>query len=106
MCCHLSGEKKVFSRCFTPLTGDHDWSLQRTVLDFKAGEPIKRGKKIKNEPMEFPVEKEYDVVISIFPNPDKIEINLVIDGRGTAWIEDIRLLKDISAFANFKSPLK
>jgi hypothetical protein len=26
-------------------------------------------------------------------NPDNVKLNLVFDGTGTAWIDDIRLLK-------------
>jgi hypothetical protein len=26
-------------------------------------------------------------------NPDNVKLNLVINGKGTAWIDDIRVLK-------------
>lgn len=48
----------------SPLTGTTDWRSEEVVF------PLKRGEK-----------------------PDLITLNLVIDGKGTAWIDDIHLLK-------------
>jgi hypothetical protein len=65
MLCHFLSKGDFFSRgLMTPLSGSTDWTTQETPFFLKSGE-----------------------------NPDNIRLNLVIDGRGTAWIDDIRLLK-------------
>jgi hypothetical protein len=65
MWCHFPGKGEFFSRGLqTPLTGTTDWTTEETFFFLKKGE-----------------------------NPDNVKINLVIDGKGTAWIDDIRLLK-------------
>jgi uncharacterized membrane protein len=65
MWCHFPGKGDFFSRgLMTPLTGTTDWTTQETPFLLKKGE-----------------------------NPDNVKLNLVIDGKGTAWIDDIRLLK-------------
>jgi uncharacterized membrane protein len=65
MWCHFPGKGEFFSRgLMTPLTGTTDWTTQETPFLLKKGE-----------------------------NPDNVKLNLVIDGKGTAWIDDIRLLK-------------
>jgi len=48
----------------TPLTGTTDWTTEETPFFLRKGE-----------------------------NPDNVKLNLVINGKGTAWIDDIRLLK-------------
>jgi hypothetical protein len=65
MWCHFPGKGEFFSRGLqTPLTGTMEWTTEETPFVFKKGE-----------------------------NPDNVKLNLVINGRGTAWIDDIRLLK-------------
>jgi len=65
MWCHFPGRGEFFSKgLVTPLTGTTDWTTQETPFFLKEGE-----------------------------NPDNVKLNLVIDGKGTAWIDDIRLLK-------------
>ncbi|MFQ5846574.1 MAG: hypothetical protein ACE5IQ_02755 [Candidatus Methylomirabilales bacterium] len=65
MWCQFPGKGEFFSRGLqTPLTGTTDWTTEETPFFLKKGE-----------------------------NPDIIKLNLVIDGSGTAWIDDIRLLK-------------
>lgn len=65
MLCHFLGKGDFFSRgLMTSLSGSTDWTTQETPFFLKSGE-----------------------------NPDNIRLNLVIDGRGTAWIDNIRLLK-------------
>jgi len=65
MWCHFAGRGEFFSRdLMTPLTGTTEWALEETPFFLKAGE-----------------------------NPDNVKLNLVIDGKGTVWIDDIRLLK-------------
>ena len=65
MWCHFPGKGEFFSRdLLFPLTGTTDWTIQETPFLLKKGE-----------------------------NPDNVKLNLAIDGKGTAWIDDIRLLK-------------
>jgi hypothetical protein len=65
MWCHFPGKGESFSRGLqTPLTGTTVWTSEETPFFLKKGE-----------------------------NPDNIKLNLVIDGKGTAWIDDIRLMK-------------
>jgi len=65
MLCHFPGKGEFFSRALqSPLSGTNDWSTQQTPFFLKKGE-----------------------------NPDNVKLNLVIDGTGTVWIDDIRLLK-------------
>ncbi len=65
MWCQFSGEGEFFSRSLqSPLTGTTDWSTQNTPFVLKQGE-----------------------------NPTNVKLNLVIDGKGTVWIDDISLLK-------------
>jgi len=67
MWCHFLGRGEFFSRgLVTPLTGTTDWTTQEIPFLLKEGE-----------------------------NPDNVKLNLVIDGKGTAWIDDIRLLKGL-----------
>ena len=65
MWCHFPGKGEYFSRGLqTPLTGTVEWTTEETPFFLKKGE-----------------------------NPDNVKLNLVINGEGTAWIDDIRLLK-------------
>jgi hypothetical protein len=65
MWCHFPGKGEFFSRGLqTPLTGTTNWTSEETPFFLKKGE-----------------------------NPDNVKLNLVINGKGTAWIDDIRVLK-------------
>lgn len=65
MWCHFPGKGEFFSRgLMTPLTGTTDWTKEETTFFLKNGD-----------------------------NPDNAKLNLVFTGKGTAWIDDIRLLK-------------
>jgi hypothetical protein len=65
MWCHFVGKGEFFSRGLqTPLTGTTGWTTEETPFFLQKGE-----------------------------NPDNVKLNLVIDGKGTAWIDDIHLLK-------------
>jgi len=65
MWCSFPGKGEFFSRGLaSPLSGTVDWTTQETPFFLKKGE-----------------------------NPDNVKLNLVVDGKGTVWIDDIRLLK-------------
>ena len=65
MWCHFPGRGEYFSRALqSPLSGTTDWTTQETPFFLKAGE-----------------------------NPDNVKLNLVIAGKGTAWIDDIHLVR-------------
>jgi hypothetical protein len=65
MWCHFPGKGEFFSRGLqNTLTGTNQWITMETPFFLKKGE-----------------------------SPDYVRLNLVIDGRGTAWIDDIVLLK-------------
>jgi hypothetical protein len=65
MWCHFEGVGEYFSRALhAPLQGTTDWTTQETPFFLKAGQ-----------------------------NPDNVKLNLVIAGTGTAWVDDIRLVK-------------
>jgi hypothetical protein len=65
MLCHFPGKGDFFSRGLqSPLTGTTDWVTEETPFFLKKGE-----------------------------NPDNVKLNLVIDGKGVVWIDDIKLLK-------------
>ncbi len=75
MWCSFPGKGEFFSRgLMQPLTGTTDWITQETPFLLKKGE-----------------------------NPDNIKLNLVIDGKGMAWIDDIRLLKEPLSFEDLMS---
>ena len=62
--CHFAGKGEFFSRGLqNPLTGTNEWSTEETPFFLKKGE-----------------------------NPDNVKLNLIINGRGTVWIDDVRLL--------------
>ncbi len=64
MWCDFPGKGEFFSRAVqSALSGTNEWSSQATTFYLKKGE-----------------------------NPDNIKLNLVINGKGTVWIDDIRLL--------------
>jgi hypothetical protein len=68
MWCHFAGRGEFFSRGLQdPLTGTNEWKVERTPFFLRKGE-----------------------------NPDKVKLNLVINGKGTVWIDDVRLLKGAS----------
>ncbi len=65
MWCHFPGKGEYFSRGLqTPLTGTTNWTTEETPFFLKKGE-----------------------------HPDNVKLNLVINGKGTAWIDYIRVLK-------------
>lgn len=65
MWCHFPGKGEFFSRAVqSALSGTNEWTSQETTFFLKKGE-----------------------------NPDNIKLNLVVNGKGTVWIDDIRLLK-------------
>jgi len=65
MWCHFSEKGDFFSRGLqSPLTGTTDWTTVETPFFLQKGE-----------------------------NPDYVKLNLVINGKGTVWIDDIRLIK-------------
>ena len=65
MWCHFPGKGEFFSRGLqTPLTGTTNWTTEETPFFLKKGE-----------------------------KPDYVKLNLVVNGKGTVWIDDIRLLK-------------
>lgn len=62
---HFPGKGEYFSRGLeSALSGTTDWTTQEIPFFLKKGE-----------------------------NPDNIKLNLVIDGKGTVWIDDIHLTK-------------
>jgi hypothetical protein len=68
MWCHFPGLGEFFSRGLNdPLTGSTDWTSAATPFILKQGQ-----------------------------NPDRVRLNLVIDGRGTAWVDNIRLLRSVA----------
>jgi len=65
MWCQFPGQGDFFSRALhSPITGTNDWSTQETPFFLQQGQ-----------------------------NPDNVKLNLVIEGTGTVWIDDIRLVK-------------
>lgn len=65
MWCHFPGRGRFLSRGLqTSVSGTTDWTTGETPLFLRKGR-----------------------------NPSKVKLNLVIKGKGTAWIDDVRLLK-------------
>jgi hypothetical protein len=65
MWCHFPGKGEFFSRGLqTPISGTTNWTTEETPFFLKKGE-----------------------------KPDFVKLNLVVNGKGTAWIDDIRLLR-------------
>jgi len=65
MWCHFPGKGEFFSRSLqSPLSGTTEWTSIETPFFLKKGQ-----------------------------KPDLVKLNLVINGNGTAWIDDIHLIK-------------
>jgi hypothetical protein len=65
MWCHFQGKGEFFSRGLdTSLSGTTKWTLLETSFFLKSGE-----------------------------NPDNVKLNIVCEGSGTAWVDDIRMVK-------------
>ncbi len=65
MWCQFTGKGEFFSRDLaSPVGGTTDWSTEETPFFLKKGE-----------------------------NPDNVKLNVVIEGTGTVWIDDIHLFK-------------
>ncbi|MHC4147001.1 MAG: DUF4190 domain-containing protein [Planctomycetota bacterium] len=84
MWCHFPGKGEFFSRGLTqpkPSTGTKNWTTEQIFFLLREAE-----------------------------NPDNIKLNLVISGKGTVWIDDIRLLKasltvdDLTSYSSLVVP--
>lgn len=65
MWCSFPGKGEFFSRGLqSPLTGTNEWTTVETPFFLKSGE-----------------------------KPDNVKLNVVINGTGTVWIDDVKLLK-------------
>jgi hypothetical protein len=65
MWCHFEGKGEFFSRGLqAPLKGTNDWTTEEIFYILKKAE-----------------------------NPDNVKLNLVCEGPGTVWIDNIRILK-------------
>ncbi|AFM25141.1 hypothetical protein [Desulfomonile tiedjei] len=65
MWCHFPGKGEFFSRGLqNPLSGTNNWVTEETPFFLQKGE-----------------------------KPDNVKLNLVINGTGTVWIDDIRILR-------------
>ncbi len=65
MLCHFPELGEFFSRdLLSPLSGTTDWSVEETPFFLQQGQ-----------------------------NPDSVKLNLVVEGTGTAWIDDVHLLR-------------
>jgi hypothetical protein len=65
MWCSFPGKGEFFSRALhSPLSGSNEWTSQETPFFLKKGE-----------------------------NPANVKLNIVINGTGTVWIDDIHLMK-------------
>jgi hypothetical protein len=65
MWCIFAEEGEFFSRGLQdPLSGSGDWTLRETPFFLQKGQ-----------------------------NPDSVRLNVVIDGKGTVWVDEVRLLK-------------
>ncbi len=63
MWCRFPGQGEFFSRALdAPVSGTTEWVSQQTPFLLQAGQ-----------------------------NPDNVRLNLVVEGEGTVWIDDIRL---------------
>ncbi len=66
MWCRLPGKGQFFSRGLeTPIMGTTEWISEEIPFVLEKGE-----------------------------KPDRVKLNLVIDGKGIVWIDDVRLLKE------------
>jgi hypothetical protein len=65
MWCHFEGKGEFFSRGLdAPLSGTNNWASVEIPFFLKAGE-----------------------------NPDNVKLNVVGEGTGTVWVDDVRLVK-------------
>ncbi|KJR41274.1 hypothetical protein MCHI_002827 [Candidatus Magnetoovum chiemensis] len=65
MWCHFPGIGDFFSRNLdSPISGTSEWVSMETPFYLNKGE-----------------------------NPDNVKLNIVINGKGTVWIDDIKLIK-------------
>jgi hypothetical protein len=65
MWCRFPGKGEFFSRALqAPLSGTQEWTSQETPFFLKQGE-----------------------------NPDNVKLNLVVNGTGDVWIDEVRLVK-------------
>lgn len=65
MWCHFAGLGEAFSRGLdSPVSGNTEWVSVETPFFLQSGE-----------------------------NPDNVKLNLVVNGTGTAWIDDIRIIR-------------
>jgi hypothetical protein len=65
MWCGFTGKGEYFSRGLqNPLTGTVDWTSAETPFFLQAGQ-----------------------------KPDMVKLNVVVDGSGTVWIDDVKLMK-------------
>lgn len=68
MWCHFEGKGEFFSRGLeAPLSGTNDWTSEEIPFFLKKGE-----------------------------NPDNVKLNVVCEGAGTVWVDDIRLVRRTS----------
>jgi len=65
MLCFFKGQGEFFSRGLnSPLKGTTDWTTEETYFFLQRGQ-----------------------------RPDRIKLNLVVEGKGTVWVDDISLLR-------------
>jgi len=65
MWCGFAGKGEFFSRSLkSPLAGTNEWTTVETPFYLEQGQ-----------------------------NPDLIKLNLVVDGKGTVWIDEVKILK-------------
>jgi hypothetical protein len=63
--CHFADKGDFFARDIEhPLTGTAGWTTEEVTFYLREGE-----------------------------NPDNVRLHLILDGKGTAWIDDVKLLK-------------
>ncbi len=63
--CHFEGRGDFFSRdVMSPLTGTTEWTTEEVEFYLRKGE-----------------------------NPDNVKLHLIMNGKGTAWIDEVRLNK-------------
>lgn len=65
MYCRFPGKGEFFSRGLqSPLTGTNEWTTEEIPFFLKEGQ-----------------------------NPDNVKLNVVVNGTGTVWVDDVQLLK-------------
>lgn len=65
MLCFFEGQGEFFSRDLqSPVSGTTDWTTEETYFFLKEGE-----------------------------NPDMVRLNLIVEGEGTVWVDDLSLLR-------------